>query len=983
MAAWPVEKFQLDDDGDRSDTFDSIFLTDDLQDCIDNFDLPALGKVFEQEPVYTTSKLSEENKPETSNYIGKLEGHDENAGYIHHTISSDQIYMHINPGNNDLMPENPSHATITIETTDPATNRKEIKRYTCEYDGCSRTYSTVGNLRTHMKTHRGEFRFKCSEPGCGKAFLTSYSLKIHIRVHTKVKPFECNHEGCEKAFNTLYRLRAHQRLHTGNTFNCESQGCLKFFTTLHDLKKHVRTHTQERPYKCQEEGCGKAFTASHHLKTHNRIHTGERPYSCLKTDCLRSFSTSHSLKSHTRRHEQASDSKNDVNNETGDDMDDTSDDPDNDDMKCSNIGQLSNVEDSDSMTGYNNVSAFIIPFTDNNMQAINNGRDTMEVEGIFTSLFPNSSTETDPQSQSLHTVISFSPVTGEVQNIEFPATNDACTASSFTLPAKSHTDNREEIGAITLMPSVPISDSSKPEVSEMILPDLEVAVHKDSVNTNNSSNTISEESHIVTNRNVANILSLLSANGQIQEIQLTASSDDNDPSQSVFEASGKTAIDIIKMLSASGQIQDIHLSGPMLPKKSSDTAQCSSSLTVENNNTSQTPQDLMVMLNSFVSKSEEHCVKGKSPINISSENGTVVSTAITNLPFQPKTLTVGNSDMQEELPNQWIDVMECSALVNTSNTSAYESGCMIINSASNVDESSGTPTQSCESDSVNKSGALVSEITRVPFNHSSRNVLKDITADAEICRCNPCKCSVSGQECHNCSANVHSVQEELPVKASHNLEPGGETWASIRKDCIVNNHTDAHRSTKLIDKHVLPSNNQSLNCSSFVIVDTAINSKQNNIESTAPFNSLLQGKEVTKMFMRNEPASDALPNWNGKEGALSSIARMHSDTNSQSQKTDSDIINNNDSSNDTSNNSDNTQTRDRIPVNCKCCKSGCNSQSSASDQDCCVVVCLKTLEQLKKVIQMGCCSGAGNSLRALATQISSASNCCSHKDKNS
>ncbi|XP_076247028.1 uncharacterized protein LOC143186999 isoform X2 [Calliopsis andreniformis] len=150
----------------------------------------------------------------------------------------------------------------------------------------------------------GEYRFKCAEPSCGKAFLTSYSLKIHIRVHTKVKPFECNHNGCEKAFNTLYRLRAHQRLHSGNTFNCEETGCVKFFTTLSDLKKHIRTHTQERPYKCREKGCGKAFTASHHLKTHKRTHTGERPYVCTHENCKRSFTTPHSLKSHLKTHKR-------------------------------------------------------------------------------------------------------------------------------------------------------------------------------------------------------------------------------------------------------------------------------------------------------------------------------------------------------------------------------------------------------------------------------------------------------------------------------------------------------------------------------------------------------------------------------------------------------------------------------------------------------------------------------------------------------
>nr|CAI5866565.1 unnamed protein product [Callosobruchus analis] len=213
--------------------------------------------------------------------------------------------MQINPGISNKIELEPSHAIVTVTSTNPNTKETTINRFHCEYNGCTRTYSTVGNLRTHMKTHKGEFRFKCTEPGCGKAFLTSYSLKIHIRVHTKVKPFQCSEGDCHKAFNTLYRLRAHERLHNGKTFNCHAEGCAKFFTTLSDLKKHIRTHTREKPYKCKEPGCGKAFTASHHLKTHQRIHTGEKPYACRETiECHRAFSTPHSLKSHIKTHQK-------------------------------------------------------------------------------------------------------------------------------------------------------------------------------------------------------------------------------------------------------------------------------------------------------------------------------------------------------------------------------------------------------------------------------------------------------------------------------------------------------------------------------------------------------------------------------------------------------------------------------------------------------------------------------------------------------
>ncbi|OQR74597.1 metal regulatory transcription factor 1-like, partial [Tropilaelaps mercedesae] len=213
---------------------------------------------------------------------------------IEHSVRGDDHLTLQVQGNN--IPENATHATLTIETVNEATNEKKITRFTCDVAGCNRTYSTQGNLKTHKKKHSGELTFVCRQEGCGKAFLTSYSLKIHFRIHTRERPYECNIDGCQRTFSTRYRLRAHERIHTGETFNCSVTDCIKVFTTSSDLKKHTRVHTGERPFLC--EGCGRSFGANHHLKSHRRTHTGEKPYQC--SFCLKKFATTYSFRSHVR-----------------------------------------------------------------------------------------------------------------------------------------------------------------------------------------------------------------------------------------------------------------------------------------------------------------------------------------------------------------------------------------------------------------------------------------------------------------------------------------------------------------------------------------------------------------------------------------------------------------------------------------------------------------------------------------------------------
>lgn len=155
------------------------------------------------------------------------------------------------------------------------------KKYECVYDGCKRSYTSMGNLKTHLKAHQGKFDYKCDHGTCDKAFLSSYSLKVHRRIHTGEKPYSCESGGCDKSFTTLYRLNAHKRLHTGQTFGCEFDACTKQFTTKSDLKKHTRTHSGEKPYQCTTDGCGKAFRAPHHLRNHSTLHHAKVPSASL------------------------------------------------------------------------------------------------------------------------------------------------------------------------------------------------------------------------------------------------------------------------------------------------------------------------------------------------------------------------------------------------------------------------------------------------------------------------------------------------------------------------------------------------------------------------------------------------------------------------------------------------------------------------------------------------------------------------------
>jgi hypothetical protein len=148
------------------------------------------------------------------------------------------------------------------------TIHQNYRPYKCEFSGCDKRYSILSRYQVHIRTHEGKKPFICQI--CNKSFNEKGNLKTHLRFHSELRPFQCPH--CTKSYKTNGHLKDHIEIQHKKIKKYVCETCNKKFGRISTLKAHIKTHTGEKNFKCKLEGCNKCFAEKGNMEIHYKRH---------------------------------------------------------------------------------------------------------------------------------------------------------------------------------------------------------------------------------------------------------------------------------------------------------------------------------------------------------------------------------------------------------------------------------------------------------------------------------------------------------------------------------------------------------------------------------------------------------------------------------------------------------------------------------------------------------------------------------------
>lgn len=148
--------------------------------------------------------------------------------------------------------------------------KKELKNHICKPHACEQCGQRFSK-KIHVGTHRRFFhipkQFTCEEEGCGKSFKRKSDLDQHSLAHIDYKPFRC--KLCGKRFKALNHFKVHKRVHsTDATF--ASQVDWENESSHSESDEEAHPERKYRVFTC--DICGKHFKRNCYMKRHIKSH---------------------------------------------------------------------------------------------------------------------------------------------------------------------------------------------------------------------------------------------------------------------------------------------------------------------------------------------------------------------------------------------------------------------------------------------------------------------------------------------------------------------------------------------------------------------------------------------------------------------------------------------------------------------------------------------------------------------------------------